>query len=182
MKKILAILMSLLLLCSMAFAEGVSFTATDVEGNTVTEEILADYDLTMVNVWATWCGFCIEEMPAFADLKNSLPENVNLITICEDASIEPELTQQILEASGANFTTLAATADMFYKQQLLLEDIEIHKFYGGMLSNVYAFPTTMFLDSEGKPVGEDVVGVPSLDDPAGAYLSIIMERLAMLEA
>ena len=167
MKKILAILMSLLLLCSMAFAEGVSFTATDVEGNTVTEEILADYDLTMVNVWATWCGFCIEEMPAFADLKNSLPENVNLITICEDASIEPELTQQILKASNANFTTLAATADMFY---------------GGMLSNVYAFPTTMFLDSEGKPVGEDVVGVPSLDDPAGAYLSIIMERLAMLEA
>ena len=159
--------MSLLLLCSMAFAEGVSFTATDVEGNTVTEEILADYDLTMVNVWATWCGFCIEEMPAFADLKNSLPENVNLITICEDASIEPELTQQILKASNANFTTLAATADMFY---------------GGMLSNVYAFPTTMFLDSEGKPVGEDVVGVPSLDDPAGAYLSIIMERLAMLEA
>ena len=167
MKKILTILMSLLLLCSMAFAEGVSFTATDVEGNTVTEEILADYDLTMVNVWATWCGFCIEEMPAFADLKNSLPENVNLITICEDASIEPELTQQILKASNANFTTLAATADMFY---------------GGMLSNVYAFPTTMFLDSEGKPVGEDVVGVPSLDDPAGAYLSIIMERLAMLEA
>lgn len=167
MKKIFAIILSLALLCSMAFAEGVSFTATDVEGNTVTEEILADYDLTMVNVWATWCGFCIEEMPAFADLKNSLPENVNLITICEDASIEPELTQQILEASGANFTTLAATADMFY---------------GGMLSNVYAFPTTMFLDSEGKPVGEDVVGVPSLDDPAGAYLSIIMERLAMLEA
>ena len=167
MKKIFAIILSLALLCSMAFAEGVSFTATDMEGNTVTESILADYDLTMVNVWATWCGFCIEEMPAFSGLKDSLPDNVNLITICEDASIEPELTQQILEASGANFTTLAATADMFY---------------GGMLSNVYAFPTTLFLDSEGNPVGEDLVGVPSLDDPAGAYYSIIMERLAMLEA
>ena len=167
MKKIFAIILSLALLCSMAFAEGVSFTATDMEGNTVTESILADYDLTMVNVWATWCGFCIEEMPAFAGLKDSLPDNVNLITICEDASIEPELTQQILEASGANFTTLAATADMFY---------------GGMLTNVYAFPTTLFLDSEGNPVGEDLVGVPSLDDPAGAYYSIIMERLAMLEA
>lgn len=167
MKKILSIVLALMLLCSLAFAEGVSFSTTDVDGNEVNESIFADYDLTMVNIWATWCGYCLEEMPAFATLKDQLPENVNLITICEDASAEPELTARILEEAGANFTTLAATADMFY---------------GGMLSGVYAFPTTMFFDSEGNAVGEDVVGVPSLTDPAGAYYFIIMDRLALLEA
>ena len=164
MKKILAILMSLLLLCSMAFAEGVSFTATDVEGNTVTEEILADYDLTMVNVWATWCGFCIEEMPAFADLKNSLPENVNLITICEDAEVDPELVNMILDVCKANFTTIAANQDI----------------YNNILRGIYSYPTTLFVNSEGKLVGEPVIGVPSLEDPAGAYLAIFEDRMAML--
>jgi len=167
MKKILSIALALVLLCSFAMAEGVKFTATDMEGNTVTEAIFADYDLTMVNVWSTWCGYCIEEMPAFPGLKDSLPENVNLITICEDASIETELANLILDTVGANFTTLVGTAEMFY---------------GGMLSDVYAFPTTLFYDSEGRLVGEAFAGVPSLEDPAGAYLSIVEDRLAVLAA
>ena len=33
-----------------------SFTATDLEDNEVSQEILADYDLTLMNVWATFCG------------------------------------------------------------------------------------------------------------------------------
>ena len=165
MRKIIAILMAMVLLCSGAMAAGVEFVTVDMEGNTVTQEIFKNYDITMVNVWATWCGYCIEEMPEFPGLKDSLPENANLITICDDAAVEPELTAKILEICKANFTTLAATNDM----------------YGGLLSSVYAFPTTFFVDSEGNMVGEPLVGVPSLEDPAGAYLSILMDRLAMVE-
>ena len=39
------------------------FESVDLEGNTVDESILADHQLTMINVWATFCGPCINEMP-----------------------------------------------------------------------------------------------------------------------
>ena len=164
MKKLLSVLLSLVLLCSFAMAEGLQFVTTDMEGNTVTQEIFSAYDLTMVNVWATWCGYCIEEMPEFPALKEMLPENANLITICDDAALEPELTAKILEIVGANFPTLVATEGM----------------YSGILSDVYAFPTTFFIDSEGNKVGDPIVGVPSLDKPAEAYYEIFMDRLASM--
>ena len=99
MKKLIALILSLMLLVLPALAEeeqGYTFTTVDMEGNEVTEAIFADYDLTMVNIWATWCGYCIEEMPSFPKLKEMLPDNVNLITICEDAELEPELTEEEL--------------------------------------------------------------------------------------
>ena len=45
-----------------------SFTAPDLEGNQVDESILSDHTLTMVNVWTTSCGYCIQEMPELLSL------------------------------------------------------------------------------------------------------------------
>lgn len=178
MKKLLSMLLVLVMLSSFAMAEVglTSFKTYDInmkEGETtdmkmVSQDIFKPYDLTMVNIWATWCGYCVQEMPELAKLKDMLPENVNLITICDDAAAETQLAYQILQMTGAtNFPTLMACEDMYD---------------GQLLSNVYAFPTTYFLDSNGMPVGEPVTGVPSLENAAEAYLSIIHEVLAMMEA
>ncbi len=40
-----------------------SFSATDLDGNAVDESIFSSSKLTMVNIWATFCGPCIGEMP-----------------------------------------------------------------------------------------------------------------------
>lgn len=172
MKKIFAMLLALALMTGFALAEvGLTrFEARDISDPenpvTVTQDIFAPYDLTMVNVWATWCGYCIEEMPALAQLKNMLPENVNLISICDDAATEPELVAQILQTTGAtNFPTLEPTDEM----------------YAQLLGQVYSFPTTYFVDSEGVAVGY-ISGVPSLEDPAGAYLEIIDKAFQLMEA
>lgn len=111
-----------------------------------------------------WCGYCIDKLPSFSNLKARLPENCNLITICDDAVSEPELTAVIFDLVSVNFTTLAANESM----------------YSGILSDVYTFPTTFFVDGSGSIVGEAVVGVSSLDDPAGAYYDIMLERLSMV--
>lgn len=173
MKKIIAALLALMLMLSFALAEtGLSsFKTYDISDpdapRMVSQDIFSTYDLTMVNIWATWCGYCIKEMPELAKLKDMLPENVNLITICDDAATEGELVSQILSMTGAtNFATLSASAEM----------------YDQLLGEVYAFPTTYFLDSEGKAVGEPIVGVPSLENAADAYLSIIQEVLSTMEA
>ena len=44
------------------------FTATDLEGVEVDQSIFSDYKLTMVNVWATFCTPCINEMPDLGEL------------------------------------------------------------------------------------------------------------------
>ena len=169
MKKLLALVMALLLsvLPAMAQEEGFKFTTVDMQGNEVTEAIFADYDVTMVNVWATWCGYCIEEMPMFPLLKDKLPKNANLITICDDAAFETDTVNQILESVGANFTTLQANEEL----------------YAGLMGYVYAFPTTLFVDSEGKLIGQPIVGVPSMDleEAMNAYYQAIMLRLNIIE-
>ena len=172
MKKTLILMLALILALGAptALAEWsglTSFSTYDMQLQPVTEEIFAPYDLTMVNIWATWCGYCVREMPELAKLKDMLPENVNLITICDDATTETELAYNILQQTGAtNFQTLMGTQEI----------------YDQFLYQVYAFPTTYFLDSEGNPVGEPIVGVPSLEDTANTYYGVIQEVLAMLEA
>ena len=168
MKKLLGLMLVLALCCAPALAEAglTDFSTVDMDGNAVTEAVFADYDLTMVNIWATWCGYCIYEMPELERLMDMLPENVNLISICDDAADEPELAASILNASGCSFQTLAASEEM----------------YDQLLGGVYAFPTTYFLDSEGMPVGEPIIGVISLDgDAAELYAGVVQEVLDMLE-
>ena len=45
-----------------------SFTAQDLNGNQVDQSVLADYQLTMVNIWATFCGPCLSEMPELGEI------------------------------------------------------------------------------------------------------------------
>lgn len=165
MKRILILIAAAMLLISLFCTAGAvgfgEFSTVDTDGNTVTQEVFSDYDLTMVNIWATWCGYCIEEMPAFAELKDRLPENVNLITVCTDADTEAELAAQVLDYAGANFQTLLVSDEMNAQ----------------LISYIYAFPTTYFLDGSGQAVGEPIVGVPSLDNPADAYYDYIVYLL-----
>lgn len=59
-----------------------SFEASNLEGEPITEEIFADYDLTMVNLWTTTCGYCIEEMPTLEKLRAEFPGGRELVQHC----------------------------------------------------------------------------------------------------
>lgn len=142
------------------------FTAKDVNGKTVTEDIFADYDLTMVNIWTTWCGFCVEEMPELSELYNKLPEKVNLITIGVDASDDLELAKEILDSANAKFTTLVGNE-------------ELNK---SLINNVTAYPTTIFVDNKGNIVGEPQLGAPAEEGKiVEGYKALIEERLALIK-
>lgn len=45
-----------------------TFTAKTVDGEEMTSEILADSKLTMLNIWATYCNPCLEEMPYLGEI------------------------------------------------------------------------------------------------------------------
>ena len=144
-----------------------SFTAEDMKGNTVTQDIFKDYDVTMVNIWATWCGFCVEEMPQLQELYQMLPENANMITIATDAADEFDLADAILTQSGAEFTTLIGNAEL----------------EASLTGHVRGFPTTVFIDKDGKLVGKAISGAPAKgDDIAPAYLEAINNALSEIGA
>lgn len=132
-----------------------SFSTTDLDGNTVDQSVLADYDLTMVNVWATFCRPCIKEMPDLGELAQEYAdENVQIIGLVSDVlntdgTISEEQVQtarDIVEQTGADYLHLLPSADLF-----------------GVLGQISAVPTTFFVDSEGEQVGYAVVSAQSKD-------------------
>lgn len=123
-----------------------SFTAADLENNEVSQEILADYDLTLVNVWATFCGPCLREMPSLGELAEEYrPQGVNVIGIVSDTLTsegeldedQVDLARDLVEETKAEYTHLLPSQDLF-----------------GLLGQIYAVPTTFFVDSEGNQVGD----------------------------
>lgn len=135
---------------------GLVFTTQDIYGETVTEEVFSDYELTLVNIFATWCSPCIVEMPELAQLdKNMEEKGVNVVAVCIDALDQRgeldlnalALAQQIAEMSEADFQFLVPDETLF----------------GGRLANVQAVPESFFVDSEGRIVGEAYVGARDLE-------------------
>lgn len=138
------------------------FTTKDLDGNEVTEDIFKDYDVTMVNVWATWCKYCILEMPEIQELYEELPENTNIITICTDGDTELDTAKELLEEIGAKFTTIMSCD-------------EIEK---NVLEYVTGYPTTFFVDKNGKVIGELQIGTPADEgEIKEAYLELIQKIL-----
>ena len=121
------------------------FSTTDMDGNKVTNDIFADYDLTVVNFWATYCNPCIDELPELAEWKKELPDNVNLIGLLVDVdekdSDQYKLAEKIISQTGADYQHLIATEE-----------------FDDMISNLVGVPTTFFVDSTGKIIGEPFAG------------------------
>ena len=133
-----------------------NFTATTIDGDKVSSDLFAGKDLTILNIWATWCGFCIEEMPELAEYASALPDNIQLVTICEDGLVNETDAREILEESGLTgqnvVNLVGGTGDM---ENLLSR-------------NIY-FPNTLFINSKGEVLGEAMTGgqwdlSASLDD------------------
>lgn len=123
-----------------------AFTAKDLDGNTVTESIFADKDLTVVNIWGTFCGPCVREMPELGAWAKDMPDNVQLIGLVIDIAGEEDtehhdLAVSIMQNAEADFTQIVANQD-----------------FADLLKDVYGVPTTMFVDQDGNIVGDPIIG------------------------
>lgn len=111
---------------------------------------LADFEgkLILLNIWATWCGPCREEMPTLDALQ--------------------------AELGGTDFEVVALSIDRkgievvneFY-QEVGIEHLEPYVDQTGMASadlGAVGIPTTLLLDRQGKEVGR-LVGEAEWDTP-----------------
>ncbi len=139
------------------------FTSETLAGEAVTQEILEGSQLTMVNIWGTFCGPCISEMPALGELNREYADRgFRVVGIVSDVTAAgDETAQEIVEQTGADYTHIIASADL----------------RSGILRIVNAVPTTIFVDSEGKRVGEVCMGSRSKEE----WAELIESKLAELE-
>lgn len=126
---------------------GIAFEAQDLAGNTVTEAVFTQSQLTMVNVWATYCNPCLSEMPGLGELAGEYDtEQFQIIGIVSDvqegAGDEAvEYAAELVSQTGADYVHL-----------LLNESV-----FRAMLGGVSAVPTTFFVDENGE-ILDTVVG------------------------
>ena len=67
-----------------------SFETTDLDGNPVkSEELFQQNEITMLNIWATWCGPCIAELEFLGELDGRLKDlNSSVVGILYDGDDE----------------------------------------------------------------------------------------------
>ncbi len=111
-------------------------TLYDEEGNAVMLSSFLGKPL-VINFWATWCGYCVMEMPSFQKVYEALGEEVNFLMMnMTDGQRETvEKAKSFLEKNSYSFPVLYDTTQ------------EAAYTYG-----VYSLPMTLFVSAEGVPV------------------------------
>lgn len=122
----------------------ITFKGTDLDGNTVSQEIFSQSKLTMVNVWATYCNPCLREMPGLGELAEEYDgSEFQIIGIVSDVmeGEDQTLVETLVQETGAAYPHLLANDSI----------------YRAILNSVSGVPTTFFFDGDGMYLG-GVVG------------------------
>lgn len=159
-----------------AFAEGRiaaanvgDFTTQDVNGQEITREVFSQNKLTLVNLFATWCSPCVEEMP-------------------ELQKIQEELAAQGIGVAAVVLDTVTSAgvvdADVVGKAKLLQDKLGLtfplllpdETKMNGRLQGIDSVPESFFVDSEGNIVSEAYIGARN----ASEWKEIALAELAKL--
>lgn len=147
-----------------------SFSATTLDGKSADESLFSDYKLTMINVWATYCGPCLNEMPDLGELSSDYADkSVRIVGIVSDvyssnsdgtySDSDLESAKSLVKQTGANYTHLLPSTDL----------------NSAILNSVYAVPTTVFVDSSGNQVGKAYIGSRDKSDWESIIDSLLEE-------
>jgi thiol-disulfide isomerase/thioredoxin len=84
--------------------------------------------ITILNLWATWCKPCIEEMPALEEMANQLPDSFELI-LASDEELKRISTFTSSRSLKLTFARLTSSMEAL---------------------GVYSLPTTLIINAKGE--------------------------------
>ena len=147
-----------------------TFTMEDLEGNTYTQDLFAENELTLVNLFATWCNPCVKEIPELERLHQNLKaQGVGVVGILLDGlDRRGNPDPQALEAAKVLAERTGATYPFLIPDETGMN---------GRLYGVDAVPETFFVDKNGNYVGEVYLGARNLE----AWTEIVETELARLK-
>ena len=132
----------------------ISFTTVDMEGNTWTDACFFGHSLTVLNLWAYWCGPCVREMPDLEQLSQDYADRGVQMIGLYFVDDEADNIRRAAEL-GVTYPCLRYTAD-----------------FDPYMDTGY-IPVTIFVDGNGKVVDEVYVGSRSYS----AWASVIEANL-----
>ena len=133
------------------------FETKGIDGKDYTEKVFSDYDLTLVNVFTTWCSPCVNEIPELEKLYEEMKDKgvgvvgVVLDTVGDDGKQDEETVKKagvLQDKTKASYPFLIPDSTMM----------------NGRLNGISAFPESFFVDKEGNIVGETYTGSHTLDE------------------
>ena len=138
------------------------FTCHTMDGGTFTQDDFSEKDLTIMNFWMTTCQPCVREIPQLEQIKNTLPENVQMVLVSLDDPLYLNDVKSIIEQTGFTGTVMmCGDQDMKELSKTLLY-----------------VPTTLFFDNQGNIVGSAIVGSPeNIEETYTASINDILKDL-----
>lgn len=147
-----------------------TFETTDIDGNTYTEKVFSDYDLTLVNAFTTWCSPCVNEMPELEELYQEMKDQgvgvvgMVLDSVSEDGTPDDSIVQKaqlLKKKTGVTYP-------------LLIPD---KGFLNGRISGLQSFPESFFVDKDGNIVSDPIMGSNTFD----GWKETVEKQLAALK-
>ena len=89
---------------------------------------------TVINFWASWCAFCVEEMPAFEQVHQELGDRVRIVGV--DRADDLDKARRLAEGTGVTYTLVADPDERFFEATATRD----------------VMPTTVFVDAQGTIV------------------------------
>lgn len=127
--------------------DGSSFTLSEHQGKVV-----------LLNFWATWCGPCVEEMPAFQKLYKEYGDKIEILAV--NTAEDRDVVDTFVEKGGYTFP-------VGYDED-------------GEISNMYptdGIPYTLVIGKDGK-VSALFLGASGADDQYKKYRSALKEAFS----
>lgn len=107
------------------------FTLNRIDGKRISLSDFRDKKLVLAVFWATWCPYCVEEIPILNQMVDEYKDKVEILGI--DIKENAEKVNSFSEKKGVKYTILLDTNG------------EIAKKYG-----VLGIPTNVLIDKDGK--------------------------------
>ena len=121
------------------------FETRDVDGKPVkSEDIFSQHEITLVNVWATWCGPCRSELEELGEIDRRLAaKDCAVLGICIDADEAKDEAKAMISQYRLDYLNIQAFDDL--DDALAIE----------------GYPTTVFVGRDGAILAPPVIGVPN---------------------
>ena len=132
----------------------IEFTSADLDGNPVSSaELFGQNEITVLNIWATWCGPCIGELEDLQSIhKNYQAKGAGVLGLLYDDDLDT--ARQLMEEYHVRYPNILApeTLNDFFP--------------------VEALPSTLFIGRDGS-----VLAGPELGANVARYKTILNELL-----
>ena len=131
------------------------FTVTTIDGEEVVlSELAASHEVTVLNVFTTWCGPCKREFPAMEAIYEKYPDQVAILALSDDEDDTMEVLADYRNEYGLTF--------MIGRNEGRTESLP-----------VAGYPTTFILDRNGKVVFCQSGTIPVEDAVEELYTSFM---------